>query len=68
MPPEPSLRERMDANTAGSRARRYGEPPERVEQYRKTYGDALAEDWLRGWDAEDRYRRAQAPAPTAEPR
>ena len=57
MPREPSLRERMDANAAGSRARRFGEPRERVEQYRAKYGDALADDWVRGWDAEDRALR-----------
>ena len=57
MPREPALRERMDANAAGSRARRFGEPREYVAQYAAKYGDALAEDWLAGWDAQDRAMR-----------
>ena len=55
---EPTLRERIEANSAGARARRYGEPREHVAQYAAKYGDELAAYWLDGWDAEDRARTA----------
>ena len=47
------LAPRLDAHATGARGRRFGFPRDYAARYGAVHGGALAQDWLRGWDAED---------------